>query len=165
MEVDMINSNTTASPYVPPDFFMARVVNPVLRFIGAPTLTVRGRRSGLPITTPLAPFDYEGARYLVGGGGETHWVRNLRAAGQGQLGCAGRTRTSALLSFRATSAIESWPPIATSWDAGLSSTSRSCPHWLTIPSSASSRFERPLVGARRGPTLSERNHRAEGRWR
>ena len=85
MEVAVINTNTTASPYVPPDFFMARVVNPVLRFIGAPTLTVRGRRSGLPITTPLAPFDYEGARYLVGGGGETYWVRNLRAAGQGQL--------------------------------------------------------------------------------
>jgi deazaflavin-dependent oxidoreductase (nitroreductase family) len=85
MEVDMINTNTTASPYVPPDFFMARVVNPVLRFIGAPTLTVRGRRSGLPVTTPLAPFDYQGGRYLVGGGGETHWVRNLRAAGQGQL--------------------------------------------------------------------------------
>jgi deazaflavin-dependent oxidoreductase (nitroreductase family) len=64
---------------------IARVVNPVLRFIGAPTLTVRGRRSGLPITTPLAPFDYEGTPYLVGGGGETHWVRNLRAARQGQL--------------------------------------------------------------------------------
>ena len=85
MEVAVINTNTTASPYVPPDFFMARVVNPVLRFIGAPTLTVRGRRSGLPITTPLAPFDYEGARYLVGGGGETYWVRNLWAAGQGEL--------------------------------------------------------------------------------
>jgi deazaflavin-dependent oxidoreductase (nitroreductase family) len=76
---------TTPPRYVPPDFFMAHVVNPVLRFFGAPTLTVRGRRSGLPLTTPLAPFDYEGARYLVGGGGETHWVRNLRAAGQGQL--------------------------------------------------------------------------------
>jgi len=85
MEVDMINTNTTSSPYVPPDFFMAHVVNPVLRFIGSPTLTVRGRQSGMPITTPLAPFDYEGARYLVGGGGDTHWVRNLRAAGQGQL--------------------------------------------------------------------------------
>jgi hypothetical protein len=30
-------------------------------------------------------LDYGGARYLVSGGGETHWVRNLRAAGQGEL--------------------------------------------------------------------------------
>jgi deazaflavin-dependent oxidoreductase (nitroreductase family) len=68
---------------------MAHIVNPVLKFIGSPTLTVRGRRSGLPITTPLAPFDFEGARYLVGGGGETQWVRNLRASGEGQLRAKG----------------------------------------------------------------------------
>jgi deazaflavin-dependent oxidoreductase (nitroreductase family) len=72
-------------PYVRPQFFMTHVVNPILKVIGSPTLTVRGRRSGLAITTPLAPFDYAGARYLVGGGGDTHWVRNLRAAGEGQL--------------------------------------------------------------------------------
>jgi deazaflavin-dependent oxidoreductase (nitroreductase family) len=76
--------------YVRPQFFMAHVVNPILKVIGSPTLTVRGRRSGLPITTPLAPFDYEGARYLVGGGGDTHWVRNLRAAGKGQLRMRGK---------------------------------------------------------------------------
>jgi deazaflavin-dependent oxidoreductase (nitroreductase family) len=64
---------------------MAHVVNPIVKIIGAPTLTVRGRQSGLPITTPLNPFEYQGARYLVGGGGDTHWVRNLRAAGKGQL--------------------------------------------------------------------------------
>jgi deazaflavin-dependent oxidoreductase (nitroreductase family) len=64
---------------------MAHVVNPILKVIGAPSLTVRGRRSGRPITVPLNPFEYEGARYLVGGGGETHWVRNLRATGEGHL--------------------------------------------------------------------------------
>jgi deazaflavin-dependent oxidoreductase (nitroreductase family) len=69
---------------------MAHVVNPIVKAIGAPTLTVRGRRSGLPITTPLNPFDYEGARYLVGGGGDAHWVRNLRAAGEGQLRMGGK---------------------------------------------------------------------------
>jgi deazaflavin-dependent oxidoreductase (nitroreductase family) len=77
-------------PYVRPQFFTAHVVNPILKVIGSPTLTVRGRRSGLPISTPLAPFDYEGARYLVGGGGDTHWVRNLRAAGEGQLRVGGK---------------------------------------------------------------------------
>jgi deazaflavin-dependent oxidoreductase (nitroreductase family) len=86
----MATTSTAPPNYVPPGFVMAHIVNPVLKFIGAPTLTVRGRRSGLPITTPLAPFDYEGARYLIGGGGETHWVRNLRAAGEGQLRMGGK---------------------------------------------------------------------------
>ncbi|HVC78794.1 MAG TPA: nitroreductase/quinone reductase family protein [Candidatus Micrarchaeaceae archaeon] len=46
-------------------------------------------RSARPITTPFAPFDFEGARYLVGGGGETQWVRNVRAAGEAQLRMGG----------------------------------------------------------------------------
>jgi deazaflavin-dependent oxidoreductase (nitroreductase family) len=78
-------ANPTTQRYVRPGFFMAHVVNPVVKLIGAPALIVRGRRSGRNITIPLAPFDYEGARYLVGGRGETQWVRNLRAAGRGML--------------------------------------------------------------------------------
>jgi deazaflavin-dependent oxidoreductase (nitroreductase family) len=65
---------------------MSNVVNPITLWLGGPTLTVRGRRSGRPIRTPIPTLDFEGARYLVSGGGETHWVRNLRAAGQGELG-------------------------------------------------------------------------------
>ena len=79
----MAVSKPAAPRYVSPGFFMAHVVNPILKIIGAPTLTVRGRRSGSPITIPLNPFEYQGARYLVGGGGETHWVRNLRVGGKG----------------------------------------------------------------------------------
>jgi hypothetical protein len=71
--------------YVRPGFFMAHVVNPIVKFIGAPALIVQGRRTGRSITIPLAPFDYQGTRYLVGGRGETQWVRNLRAAGRGLL--------------------------------------------------------------------------------
>jgi len=82
-------STSTPTGYVHPTFVMAHIVNPVLKFLGSPTLTVRGRTSGLPITTPLAPFDFEGARYLVGGGGETQWVRNLRAAAEGELRAKG----------------------------------------------------------------------------
>lgn len=81
----MINTNTTSSPYVPPDFFMARVVNPVLRFIGAPTLTVRGRRSGLPITTPLAPFDYKVLGISLAAEARRTGSATCGAAGQGQL--------------------------------------------------------------------------------
>jgi len=85
-----MTSTSATTGYVHPTFVMAHIVNPVLKFIGSPTLTVRGRRSGLPITTPLAPFDFEGGLYLVGGGGETQWVRNLRAAGEGHLRMRGK---------------------------------------------------------------------------
>lgn len=44
-------------------------------------LTVRGRKSGKLIETPLAIFDQEGKRYLIATYGLVNWVRNLRAAG------------------------------------------------------------------------------------
>jgi deazaflavin-dependent oxidoreductase (nitroreductase family) len=78
-------SKTTSRPYVHSDFFISHVVNPLATWLGGPTLIVVGRRSGRPISTPVPPFPYHSARYLVSGGGETHWVRNLRAAGRGEL--------------------------------------------------------------------------------
>jgi deazaflavin-dependent oxidoreductase (nitroreductase family) len=72
-------------PYVPSRFFMRNVVNPITRCLGGPTLTVRGRRTGRPIRVPIPTLELAGVRYLVSGGGETHWVRNLRAAGGGEL--------------------------------------------------------------------------------
>jgi deazaflavin-dependent oxidoreductase (nitroreductase family) len=45
-------------------------------------LTVRGRRSGQPRTTPVLIAEYDGNRFLVSTYGETNWVRNLRAAGE-----------------------------------------------------------------------------------
>jgi deazaflavin-dependent oxidoreductase (nitroreductase family) len=45
-------------------------------------LTVRGRKSGLPRTTPLAVVDVEGRRWVWSPWGEVQWVRNLRAAGR-----------------------------------------------------------------------------------
>jgi deazaflavin-dependent oxidoreductase (nitroreductase family) len=44
-------------------------------------LTVKGRKSGLPRTTPVTICDYEGRRGFISPFGETNWVRNLRAAG------------------------------------------------------------------------------------
>jgi deazaflavin-dependent oxidoreductase (nitroreductase family) len=44
-------------------------------------LTVRGRKSGQPRTTPLVVIDQDGERYLVSPYGLVDWVRNLRAAG------------------------------------------------------------------------------------
>jgi deazaflavin-dependent oxidoreductase (nitroreductase family) len=44
-------------------------------------LTVRGRKSGKPIVTPVAIFVQEGSCYLIATYGIVNWVRNLRAAG------------------------------------------------------------------------------------
>lgn len=76
-----------AGRYVRPTFVMARLVNPIVaRLGGTLVLVVQGRRSGQLIRVPLGrPLDLDGVRYLVAGGGETHWVRNLRAAGAGEL--------------------------------------------------------------------------------
>ncbi len=43
-------------------------------------LTVRGRTSGLPRTTPVAVVEQQGKRYLIAPFGAVNWVRNLRAA-------------------------------------------------------------------------------------
>jgi deazaflavin-dependent oxidoreductase (nitroreductase family) len=72
--------------YLKPGFVMARVMNPLLmRFGLKPTLAVRGRRSGEWRTVPVNVLELGGVRYLVAIRGETEWVRNLRAAGAGEL--------------------------------------------------------------------------------
>jgi len=43
-------------------------------------LTVRGRKSGKPIVTPLAIFVHDQKRYLIATYGVVNWVCNLRAA-------------------------------------------------------------------------------------
>jgi deazaflavin-dependent oxidoreductase (nitroreductase family) len=49
-------------------------------------LTVTGRRSGQPRSTPVVPVeDDDGRRWLVAPFGEVGWVRNLRASGQATL--------------------------------------------------------------------------------
>lgn len=48
-------------------------------------LTVPGRRSGRPRSTPVSPYSVDGQRYVVGGYGGSDWVRNARAAGTGVL--------------------------------------------------------------------------------
>lgn len=52
---------------------------------GSWLLEVRGRRSGEWRSTPVNPLRLDGADYLVAPRGHTQWVRNLRAAGEGQL--------------------------------------------------------------------------------
>ena len=53
-------------------------------------LTVRGRRSGVPRTVPVAVPEIGGRRYVMGAYGDVAWVRNLRAAGRGTIHQDGR---------------------------------------------------------------------------
>ena len=47
-------------------------------------LTVRGRKSGEPRTTPVALVERDNGQYwLMAPYGSVNWVRNLRAAGEG----------------------------------------------------------------------------------
>jgi len=67
--------------------------NPIVRrilnlgpFLGPNALiTVRGRSSGQPRTTPVALVEIGGTRWVIGTFGEVNWVRNLRAAGHATL--------------------------------------------------------------------------------
>jgi len=48
-------------------------------------ITIRGRKSGLARTTPVALVEIEGKRWVIGTFGEVNWVRNLRSAGRATL--------------------------------------------------------------------------------
>jgi deazaflavin-dependent oxidoreductase (nitroreductase family) len=52
---------------------------------GSRVLEVRGRKTGEPRRTPVNLLTVEGTRYLVAPRGQTQWVRNLRARGEGRL--------------------------------------------------------------------------------
>lgn len=46
---------------------------------GPVVLTVTGRKSGQPRSTPITPFEVGGQRYVVGGLPGSDWVRNAQA--------------------------------------------------------------------------------------
>jgi deazaflavin-dependent oxidoreductase (nitroreductase family) len=54
-------------------------------------LTVRGRKSGQPRTTPIVVIEQERKRYLLAPFGVVDWVRNLRVAGEATLTRGRRT--------------------------------------------------------------------------
>jgi deazaflavin-dependent oxidoreductase (nitroreductase family) len=60
---------------------------------GSRVLTVAGRKTGEPRSTPVNLLTVDGVDYLVAARGETQWVRNLRVAGQGQLRVGRRDET------------------------------------------------------------------------
>ncbi|MFI2781172.1 nitroreductase family deazaflavin-dependent oxidoreductase [Streptomyces sp. ALB3] len=60
--------------------------------LGSAELSVRGRKSGRMQRIPVNPHQYEGAQYLVSARGHSQWVRNMRAAGGGELKVGRRVR-------------------------------------------------------------------------
>jgi deazaflavin-dependent oxidoreductase (nitroreductase family) len=95
-----------ASPrYVEPGWFTRHVFNPTVALLtrmgvsvwGSRELRVRGRTSGEWRTTPVNLLSVDGEQFLVAPRGVTHWVKNLRVAGTGELRVGRRTE-----SFRAT---------------------------------------------------------------
>src|SRR4051794_41981622 len=75
---------------------MNKVVIAVQR-LGVPAgpsmvLTVPGRRSGQPRSTPMTPFEHDGGLYTVAGYPGADWAANARAAGSGTLTRGRRSR-------------------------------------------------------------------------
>jgi deazaflavin-dependent oxidoreductase (nitroreductase family) len=58
---------------------------------GPVVLTVTGRKSGQPRSTPITPFEVDGRRYVVGGLPGSDWVRNVQANPEAVL-VRGKTR-------------------------------------------------------------------------
>ena len=72
---------------------IARLTRAGVSVAGSRVLEVRGRRSGQPRQVPVNLLTFEGRRYLVAPRGNTQWVRNLRAAGEGRLLVGRRVET------------------------------------------------------------------------
>jgi deazaflavin-dependent oxidoreductase (nitroreductase family) len=79
--------------YLQPGWFTRNVFNKLVQFLtraglsvrGSRELRVRGRTSGEWRKVPVNLLHHDDARYLVARRGRTQWVRNLEAAGTGEL--------------------------------------------------------------------------------
>lgn len=69
-------------------------------------LTVVGRKSGQPRSTPATPFTLNGSVYVAGGYPKADWVLNARAAGEGTVT---RGRSSERVAFVELTADEARP--------------------------------------------------------
>ena len=92
-EAPATEAATTGARYLEPGWFTRHVFNRLVVVLtrlglsvrGSRELRVRGRTSGEWRKNPVNLLHHEGARYLVAPRGRTQWVRNLQAAGTGEL--------------------------------------------------------------------------------
>jgi len=59
---------------------MLRLGLPISRYEAPVVLTVPGRKSGKPRSTPITPMHVDGKRFVVNGYPGADWVSNVRAA-------------------------------------------------------------------------------------
>src|SRR6478736_8615624 len=77
--------------------------------LGIPTgpamvLTVPGRQTGKPRSTPMTPFKHDGGIYVVAGYPGADWAANARAAGTGTLSRGRRSRRVKIVELTAAQA-------------------------------------------------------------
>jgi deazaflavin-dependent oxidoreductase (nitroreductase family) len=105
MQTSDPTTDPAAARYQKPGWFTRNVFNRVVVVLtrmgisvwGSRELRVQGRTTGTWRKNPVNVLDHDGRRYLVAPRGTTQWVRNLRAAGTGELRVGRRVET-----FRAT---------------------------------------------------------------
>jgi deazaflavin-dependent oxidoreductase (nitroreductase family) len=93
------HNGAVTTHYRKPGWFTRNVFNRFVAFLtrrgvsilGSRVLAVRGRTSGEWRTTPVNLLEFDGHRYLVSPRGNGQWVRNLRAAGTGELRLGSRS--------------------------------------------------------------------------
>jgi deazaflavin-dependent oxidoreductase (nitroreductase family) len=95
------------------EFRPPRYLKPMNKFmmavqrLGIPTgpamvLTVPGRKTGKPRSTPMTPFDHDGGLYVVAGYPGADWASNARAAGAGTLSRGRKSRRVRIVELDAT---------------------------------------------------------------
>jgi deazaflavin-dependent oxidoreductase (nitroreductase family) len=67
-------------------------------------LTVRGRKSGRPISTPVIVQSFGGKRWIVSPYGQRSWTKNARASGQVSLRRGGKSEAATLVEVDAATA-------------------------------------------------------------
>ncbi|MFI5508899.1 nitroreductase family deazaflavin-dependent oxidoreductase [Mycobacterium sp. NPDC051804] len=73
---------------------LLRLGVPISRHESPVVLTVPGRKTGKPRSTPVTPMTVDGKRYVVNGFPGADWVRNVRAAER--VTCTHRRRTESV---------------------------------------------------------------------
>ncbi|MFD9304316.1 nitroreductase/quinone reductase family protein [Streptomyces sp. NPDC060048] len=73
--------------------FFGKLARLGISLAGSAELSVRGRTSGRIQRIPVNPYTQHGEQYLVSARGHSQWVRNMRAAGSGEIRVGRTTRT------------------------------------------------------------------------
>ena len=89
----MTTQPNPADRYIAPtgkgDIYFMKVVRWLtehgVSLLGSRVLTVKGRKSGTPHSTPVNLLTMDGDRFLVAPRGHTQWVRKVRVAGEAEL--------------------------------------------------------------------------------